>query len=287
MRLNRSWLRKPMAKGFFGRARHSVRAAPRICGGLGTARPTHFGILIFRFWKLPLGEELTRLGHCFIGMKIIRAAILYLLLGTALPGVRAQEVATNVIASLIKPAPATKPDVYHLDTSFGCRWPLNGDYRWLMPAMISFGKMLDDHNALDAVFGGGVIELKPGSQADAQAHQPFFLELGVAWKYYFAAREAYLKPYVTTGASLLWMSWEYRNPVDSPNYGVITRDYLEGADGYAGLGLRLHLRKHLECFGEMDAGGVGFLSTTYSGEHNNLFANFGYIGVRGGLSLTF
>ena len=41
------------------------------------------------------------------------------------------------------------------------------------------------------------------------------------------------------------------------------------------------------CFGEVDAGGVGFLSTTYSGEHNNLFANFGYVGIRGGLSLTF
>ncbi|MGO9585202.1 MAG: hypothetical protein ACLP2Y_03195 [Limisphaerales bacterium] len=220
-------------------------------------------------------------------MKILRAAILSLLLGMALPSTRAQEVATNAMPALTKPAPATKPDIYHLDTSFGCRWPLNGDYRWLMPATLSFGKMLDEHNALEAVLGGGVIELKPGSQADAQAHQPSFLELGIAWQYHFAARDAPWRPYITAGASLIWMTWEYRNQVDSPNFGVITRDYLEGIDGYAGLGLSLHLLKHLDCFGEIDAGGVGFLSTTYSGEHNNLFQNFGYVGVRGGLSLTF
>jgi hypothetical protein len=234
-----------------------------------------------------LGEELTRLGHGSTGMKIFRAAILYLLLVTALSNARAQEVATNAMPALTKPAPATKPEVYHLDTSFGCRWPLNGDYRWLMPATISFGKMLDEHNVLDAVLGGGVIELKPGSQADAQAHQPFFAELGIAWRCYPAGIRTALNPYFTAGASLLWMSWEYRNPVDSPNFGVITRDYLEGIDGYAGLGLSLHLRKHLDCFGEIDAGGVGFLSTTYSGEHNNLFQNFGYVGIRSGFSLKF
>jgi len=220
-------------------------------------------------------------------MKISRFIIPGLLLSASLPDARAQAVATNAVPALTRPAPATKPDVYHLDTSFGCRWPLNGDYRWLMPATISFGKMLSEHNALDAVLGGGVIELKPGSQADAQTHQPFFVELGAAWKYYFAAREVSLKPYVTAGVSLMWLSWEYRNPVDSKNFGHITRDYLEGADGYAGLGLSLRLRKHLNLFGEIDTGGVGFLSTTYSGEHNNLFQNFGYVGVRGGLSLTF
>jgi hypothetical protein len=33
--------------------------------------------------------------------------------------------------------------------------------------------------------------------------------------------------------------------------------------------------------------GHGFLSTTDFGEHNNLFANFGYVGVREGISLKF
>jgi hypothetical protein len=58
------------------------------------------------------------------------------------------------------------------------------------------------------------------------------------------------------------MSWEYRQPVDSPNLGVITRDYLEGADGYSGVGLSVRLRKHLNFFGEVDGGGTRFLSTT-------------------------
>jgi hypothetical protein len=107
-------------------------------------------------------------------MKISQFILLNLLLGTALPHVQAQEAATNAMSALAKPASATKPDVYHLDTSFGYRWPLNGDCRWLMPATIVFGKMLDDHNTLDAAFSGGVIELKPGSTADAQAHQPSF-----------------------------------------------------------------------------------------------------------------
>jgi hypothetical protein len=220
-------------------------------------------------------------------MKISRFIILGLLWGAALPYVQAQETTTNAVSALAKPVPATKPDTYHLDTTFGCRWPLNGNYRWLMPATIVFGKMLDEHNTLDAAFSGGVIELKPGSTADAQAHQPSFLELGIAWQYRFAARDAPWRPYVAAGASLIWMSWEYRQPVDSPNLGVITRDYLEGADGYAGVGLSVRLRKHLNFFGEVDGGGTGFLSTTYFDAHNNLFANFGYVGIRGGLSLTF
>lgn len=222
-------------------------------------------------------------------MKISWLIIPGVLLGAAVASVQAQESAApaNTVVAVNQLTPAKKSDVYHLDTSFGYRQPLNGDYDWLLPATIAFGKMMDDHNALDAVFGGGVIQLKRGSTADAQAHQPFFLELGIAWKYYFAAWEAYVKPYVTASASVIWMSWEYRSPVDSKNFGQITRDYLEGADGYAGVGLSLRLREHLHCFGEVDAGGTGFLSTTHSGEHNHLFENFGYVGVRGGLSLTF
>ena len=156
-----------------------------------------------------------------------------------------------------------------------------------MPATISFGKMLNEHISLDAVFSGGVVELKRGSFADSQAHQPFFMELGILWQYHFTNPKAALQPYFAAGASLLWMSWEYRSPVDTKNYGLITRDYLEGADGYAGLGLSLRLRKHLNLFGEIDAGGVGFLPNTYFDVHNNLFENFGYVGFRGGLSLTF
>ena len=185
------------------------------------------------------------------------------------------------------PAPAKDDAVYHLDTAASWRRPWNGDYDWLTLGTLFFGKMLDEHNALDAGFGGGVMQLKRGSPADIQVQQPFFLELGIAWRYYLAAPEASWNPYVTAGASVIWMTWEYRSPVDSSRLGYITRDYLEGLDGYAGVGLRLPWRKHLDCFGEMDIGGTGFLPTTYSGEHNNLFASFGYVGVKGGLSLKF
>ena len=226
-------------------------------------------------------------GYC--GMKTRRLVILCLLFGAGLYGIRAQDVAppAEPAVALNQPAPAKTNDLYHLDLAGSYRRPWNGDYDWLTLTTISFGGMLDKHNSLDAVLGGGVIQLKPGSPADTQAYEPFFLELGIAWQYYLAAPEASWKPYVTAGASLLWMSWEYRNTVDSNNFGRITRDYLEGADGYAGVGLSLRLRKRLDFFGEMDVGGTGFLPCTYSGVHNNLFANFGYVGVRGGLRLTF
>jgi outer membrane protein W len=222
-------------------------------------------------------------------MKISRFMALLLLPGAALHSAPAQEVApaTNTVVASNKLTQSKKSDVYHLDTTFSYRRPLNGDYDWLMPATISFGKMMNDHLALDAAFGGGVIQMQPGSAADAQAHQPIFLELGIVLQYYFGAREAPVRPYVIGGASLIWMSWEYRSPVDSPYLGLITRDYLEGADGYVGVGLKLRLRKHFNCFGEVEVGGIGFLPTTYSGEHNHLFGNFGYLGFRGGLSLTF
>ena len=222
-------------------------------------------------------------------MKRLRLIILTLLLGALPTMAQAQAGAssTNPVAGLNLPAKANPGSSYHLDTSFGYRHPLNGDYDWILPATVSFGKMLDDCNSLDGVFGGGVVELKPGSPADAQAHQPFFLELGVAWRHYFADRKATWKPYLTAGASVLWMTWEYRQSVDSPHFGDITRDFLEGADGYAGVGLSVRLQKRLNCFGEVDAGGVGYLSKTYSGEHNNLFQNYGYVTFRGGLSWTF
>lgn len=222
-------------------------------------------------------------------MKIVRLLILSWLLGATLHSAQAQEIVspTNAIVSLNRPLPAKKDDLYHLDATLGYRRPLNGDYDWLMPATLSFGKMLNEHISLDAAFSGGVIELKRGSLADSQAHQPFFLELGIVWQYHFTTPEAALKPYFAAGASVVWMSWQYRSPVDTKDFGFITRDYLEGADGYAGLGLSLRLRKYLNLFGEIDAGGVGFLANTYSGVHNNLFANFGYVGARGGLSLTF
>jgi len=218
-------------------------------------------------------------------MKITRSIriILFLLWGAAPLAGHAQEVTLHPVPA----RPAKTNGWYHLDLAGSYRRPWNGDYDWLTQASISFGKMLNERNSLDAVFQGGVMELKSGSPAAAQAHQPFFLELGAAWRYYLAEPASACQPYVTAGASLLWLSWEYRTEVDSKNFGNITRDYLEGIDGFAGLGVRRHLYKNLDSFGEIDVGGVGFLSTTYSGEHNDLFANFGYIGVKAGLSLRF
>ncbi|MGA2787227.1 MAG: hypothetical protein ABSF60_06840 [Verrucomicrobiota bacterium] len=225
--------------------------------------------------------------HSALAQKIILPATNSVPDETVATSSQAVQPPTNAAVPWNQPARTNGSDLYHLDTTMGYRRPLNGDYDWLTLATLSFGKMLNEHIALDAAFSSGVVELKHGSPADVQAHQPFFLELGIVWQYRFTAPEAAWQPYFATGASLLWMSWEYREPVDSPNYGFITRDYLEGADGYAGVGLKVRLRKNLSLFGEVDAGGVGFLSTTYSGEHNNLFTNFGYVGARGGLSLTF
>ena len=261
----RSPLRKRLAKRFFVRPPgrdQSAAASGKIGPALAVALAAAIG-------KSRVAADMQR----------FRVIFLILLLSSTPASAWAQPV--------ISPAPAKTNDVYHLDTSFGYRRPLNGDYDWWLPVTITFGKMMNDHNTLDAAVGGGLIQLKSGSAADAQAQQPFFLELGIGWKHFFAPREAPVKLYVTAGASLLWLSWEYRNPVDSPNFGRVTRDLLEGADGYAGAGLSLQLRPHLQAFAEVAVGGVGFLSTTHSGEHNDLFENFGYAGFRGGLSLTF
>jgi hypothetical protein len=243
-------------------------------------------------------------------MKTVRSVILNLLLGTCLQICRAQEAVlpetTHTVsdavaapfgaeqqspvkasAPLNPPAPAKDDVIYHLDTGINWRRPANGNYDWLTLGTLFFGKMLNEHNALDAGFGGGVMQLKRGGPADAQAHQPAFVELGIVWRYYPIAPETTWNPYVTAGTSLIWMSWEYRTPVDTKDYGLITRDYLEGIDGFAGVGLRLRGWKHLDFFSEVDVGGTGFMPTTSSGEHNNLFPNFGYVGIKGGLSLKF
>jgi len=187
----------------------------------------------------------------------------------------------------LPPAPAKTNDLYHLNAAFEYRHPWNSDYNGWTLGTIFFGKRLNERNSLDAGVGGGVIQLKPGGAADVQAHQPVFVQVGAAWRCCLVAGEPPCNPYVTVGANLLWMTWEYRNPVHTTDFGNITRDYLDGIDGYGGLGLKLRLWKRLDGFAEFDVGGTGFNPNTYFGVHNHLFANFGYVGGRAGLGLTF
>ena len=218
-------------------------------------------------------------------MKYFRAVLVSLCAGLiGLIGARAQP---SNLPPLPPPASSKTNTLHHLDLVGEYKRPWNENYDWWSLGAIAFGKMLNEHNALDAVFSGGVIELKPGGPADRGAHQPIFLELGPAWRYYLKLRSAAWNPYATAGAGLLWTTWEYRQPVKSKDLGFITRDYLEGIDGYIGLGFDWRLGRHLDAFSEVNLGGTAFASQTYSGIHNDLLANSGYIAARGGFRLKF
>lgn len=217
-------------------------------------------------------------------MKSFRTVVWGLLLGAGLVNGRAQSTNALPPSAIL---PAKTDGLYHLNLMGSYRRPWNGDYDWWTLGTVSFGKMLDRHNSLDAMLSGGLVQLRPGTPADLGAHQPVYLGLGAVWSYYLTPPKTAFKPYVTAGANLLWMTWSYRNEVNSKNFGGIRRDFLEGLDGYAGVGLKVRLQKRLDAFAEFDVGGTAFLPDTYSGVHNDLFADFGYVGVTGGLSLKF
>jgi hypothetical protein len=174
----------------------------------------------------------------------------------------------------------------------GAEWlhrrSLNGDVDSLSEVALSFGKRLSARHSLGVRLGGGVLELEPGRQADAVDGRPVFVELGAVWRYDFmAAPDALWKPYITAAASVLWMGWDYRHTVDSDYFGNVSTDFLGGLDGTAGVGLSGRLWRRLRVFGEISVGGVVFHPRTYSGVDNDLFDNFGYVGVNAGFRLAF
>jgi hypothetical protein len=160
---------------------------------------------------------------------------------------------------------------------------VNQNYNGMVEGDLTLG-LAAKHYAFSVVAGAGAIDLKGGTRAYAEAHDPAVLKLGLAFDYVFTKHHVLVQPYVTAGLDALCLAWDYREDVISGGNRV-GFDYLGGFGYHGGIGLALRPNQNFALFAEITAGGMEFAETTTSDLNNDLFNTFTYVGVRGGLQL--
>ena len=174
----------------------------------------------------------------------------------------------------------------HIVLAADHRRVFGGDYSSLSEVRIGVEFFEGRHVGFGMFAVAGVLELEEGSAVRAVAHTPLILGWGIGGHYHFTPRKTFLRPYVIASLSWLWMNWSYREDV-STGGETVDSDSKQGLDGYAGVGLLVGSNKRLNLFGEIGAGGVVFYGTTEHEVNNDLFDDFGYVGVKAGLRIRF
>jgi hypothetical protein len=193
------------------------------------------------------------------------------------------------------PAPAaqkseslwTKPPDGNL-LSFGLdyRYPLTGDYESFYGARLFMEMWTTPRQAFGMGAGVGVLRLESGSPADRAVHDPLLVDLGVFYRLYFTPPGTFLRPYGTLQLNLTTLIFDYReDPIADGDR--IRRDNLGGGDAYVGVGVIANVTKNFHLFGELGYGGVAFFETTHADLKNRWFDNFGYVGLKTGVGLSF
>jgi hypothetical protein len=144
----------------------------------------------------------------------------------------------------------------------------------------------DEHNFLGLGLGGTDVKLKPVTVADPAIADRHLLESGLVYRLFLNGSDAFLSPYLSAGANLQTLVWDYRNAAAAE---AANRNDLWGMDGYAGLGLAFARSKRVSFFGEANIGGTALLpqSQNNQGFNYGVLGNFGYVGMKAGLNLHF
>lgn len=147
----------------------------------------------------------------------------------------------------------------------------------------------DEHTYLGVGLGGTDVKLKSTAVADPSIADHRLLESGLLYRCFLNAPDAFLSPYLSAGANLQTLVWNYRNAATAAAAETGNPNNLWGMDGYAGLGLAFARTKRLSFFGEADVGGTALLPQSQSsqGFNNGILGNFGYVGMKAGLNLHF
>lgn len=178
-------------------------------------------------------------------------------------------------------------DLFKLEFLGDNRRTLNGDYESLSSGGMSLLLAATDRESVGLSLEAGVVQLARGSLAAATVTDPSFVEIGVIARHYFTPSHVFLRPYASFNLSYFWMTWDYRTPVLLDDGTSVSWDWIEGVDVSAAVGLAVHLHRNVDLFGEFCGGGVGLVSPTGAGLDNNIFGNFGYVGVKAGFSVVF
>jgi len=160
---------------------------------------------------------------------------------------------------------------------------LNNHYNGMVEGDLSLG-LAAKHFAINVVVGAGMLDLKRGTLAQAEAHDPVVMKLGLSFEYVFTKRNVLLQPYVNAGVDGLCLATDYRQ--DRISGGDRVRfDYLGGVGYHGSVGLALRPNQNFAVFGEMTAGSMEFANVTARELDNDLFNTFTYVGIRGGVKL--
>jgi hypothetical protein len=244
-------------------------------------------------------EKLTFV--CF-SMKVIRLTTIGLALAACMGITHAQDTTTQTVnSSPARPesepplsyAPPTvtesQPNFYNeffFEANGDHRFTLNGDYESLTQNTFSGLWSFTRHDYFGVSLGMGVFQLKHGSFADSVAHQPFAAETGFVLRHYFTSPNAFLRPYASANAGIIWTIWDYRHPIHTHD-GTISTDETGAIDASAGLGLLIQVHENINLFAEGNIGGIAFPDVTANNVNNNFFSNTAYIGAKAGLSFSF
>lgn len=175
---------------------------------------------------------------------------------------------------------------FNLEAGLDYRRAFGDDYSSYGQLKLSLERAFGERNAASVFVSAGLLELEEGSRVRAAANTPLVLGFGVGFRHYLTRQHTFLRPYFTADVSFLWMTWGYKEDQQSGGE-TVSSDSLEGMDAYVGMGFLVGSNKRVNLFGEIGAGGVAFLGTTDRELKNELFNDFGYVGMKAGLRFRF
>jgi hypothetical protein len=178
------------------------------------------------------------------------------------------------------------PSDVRLGFEGGWRHSLNGDYDAVVDGTLSLEFRALGYGWGNVSLGGGSLGLKSGTSAAAVAHDPAFLQWGIGYRQYFTPPHTLLQPYVGASLSFLWVTWDYREDMESGG-DTVRGDSMQGADARLAAGLSLRVFERCHVFGEANFGGMGFMDVTNAELRNDWLKDFSYVGLRVGLKLVF
>jgi hypothetical protein len=178
------------------------------------------------------------------------------------------------------------PSDVRLGFEGGWRHSLNGEYDAMVDGTLSLEFRALGYGWGNVSLGAGSLGLKSGTSAAVVAHDPVFLQWGIGYRQYFTPPHTLLQPYVGATFSFLWVTWDYRQEMESGG-NTIRGDSMQGLDARLAAGLSLRVLERCHVFGEVNYGGMGFMDVTNAELRNDWLKDFSYVGLRVGLKLVF
>lgn len=149
------------------------------------------------------------------------------------------------------------------------------DFYEMTHVNIYIGNYINEQSRFELVLGGAWAPIQETSDLDKSLGDGvFILNLGVDYKFFATRRHTFLSPYLIIGAAYRVMYWRYENPVVTADGETIYRDYMEGYEIHAGLGLHLAQTKRFQVGGEIVPSAIFWEPTTSNGFDNDVFGPF-------------